>query len=300
MTGDYESGLSGLRKQYALDLSQRVDEIELALAEDDGARAAAIAHGLAGSAHVLGLHELGDAASSVGSAALEAPEHRDEAVRGLHSALATVEDSLHRVSRRQRLNHDLRSPLTAVLGYADLLRDHDLDPSARAMVEGILEAGEAILRLLDEESAEFDAVALSGLAAPAGSGDADEPTVSLLDVLIVDDDVVVRDVMVATLQTMEGVSARAVSTLAEADTALQERPPGLLIVDLNLGGTDGARFLQEARHRCPATFVAVLTGDDPSSRRDELHRLGADAVVRKGPPEALRLLVVAARAGPGL
>jgi len=46
---------------------------------------------------------------------------------------------------------------------------------------------------------------------------------------------------------------------------------------------------------CPSTFIAVLTGDDPSPRREELRGLGADIVVRNGPPNMVRLLVDAAR-----
>lgn len=287
---DNAADLIALRSQYAPELSSRVDDVEQALADGDGAAAASIAHGLSGSAHVLGLHAFGDAASAVSRLGDAPPEEQRAAVRSLRAALATVAPT-DRIDRRHRLNHDLRSPLTAVLGYADLLGDHDLDPSAMAMVNGILEAGETMRRLLDEESAAMDASPIDAVM-PDSTASEDG---SALDVLVIDDDALVRGVIVAVLDGVDGVTSRSVATLEEADVAIRERVPDVLIIDLHLGGADGAQFLHEARRRCPASFVAVLTGDDPSQRRAELHRLGADVVARKGPADTVRLIVEAAR-----
>ncbi len=277
-----------LREQYAPEMSGRVDEIERALAVGDGPRAAAIAHSLAGSAHVLGVHAFGEEATAVGKVGTVSAADQAAAIRRLRASLAAA---IGPVDRRQQLNHDLRSSLTAVLGYAELLRDHDLDPSALAMVDGILAGGEAIRRRLDEESTATDA----GAPDPRGFDPSARSGERTMNALVVDDDPLVRDVIVAVLHGIAGVTARAADTIDAAVTAIDERVPELLIVDLHLGGTDGAPFLQEARRRCPTAFVAVLTGDDPALRRDELHVLGADVVVGKGPPDTVRLLVEAAR-----
>lgn len=280
-----------LREQYAPELSGRVDEIEHALAAGDGPRAAAIGHGLAGSAHVLGAQAFGDAAAAVGKVGNASAADQAAAVRHLRAALAAAMGSTAWIDRTQRLTHDLRSSLTAVLGYAELLHDLDLDPPAMAMVDGILAGGHAIRRRLDEESSAMDARGPDpqALDPAARSGE------RTMDAVVVDDDPLVRDVIVAVLRGVAGVSARAADAIESAVLAIEEHVPELLIVDLHLGGTDSGPFVQEARRRCPTTFIAVLTGDDPALRRDELHGLGADIVVAKGPPEAVRLLVEAAR-----
>ena len=100
----------------------------------------------------------------------------------------------------------------------------------------------------------------------------------------------------ATLDTMKGVSALAASTIEEAESALEQRQPDVILVDLDLAGADGAVVVGAARRRCPSAFVAVFTGDDPATRRPELRALGADVVVRKGPPDTIRVLVAAGRA----
>ncbi len=58
--------------------------------------------------------------------------------------------------RLVRLVHDLRTPLTIVLGFADLLkrRDAELDPEQRAEMIGRIDAAARDLkRILDEERA---------------------------------------------------------------------------------------------------------------------------------------------------
>jgi len=293
----YEARLLATREQCAPALLRRVDEIERAAAADDGDGVAALALGLAGGAHLLELDAIGDAAAAAGSAAA-GPQQWEAAIRALRAALGAAGGSSVRFDHRRLLNHDLRSPLTVVLGYAGLLRDHPLDPSAAAMVDGILEAGTTMRELLDEDSAALDLMAdaapssSSASASASGSG---VPDPWVMDVLVVDDDPLVRNILVAVLHSLDGVAARAAATPEAAVVAIEEREPELLVVDLRPHGADATRFLPEARRMCPSTFIAVLTGDDPSPHREELRGLGADIVVRNGPPSMVRLLVDAAR-----
>lgn len=49
-----------------------------------------------------------------------------------------------------RFNHDLRAPLTAIVGFAELLGDENLTPEQQAYVQRILEATDKIVHILDE------------------------------------------------------------------------------------------------------------------------------------------------------
>lgn len=47
-------------------------------------------------------------------------------------------------------NHDLRAPLTAIVGFAELLGEENLTPEQQTYVQRILEATDEIVYILDE------------------------------------------------------------------------------------------------------------------------------------------------------
>ncbi|GIV16030.1 MAG: hypothetical protein KatS3mg022_1465 [Armatimonadota bacterium] len=49
-----------------------------------------------------------------------------------------------------RFNHDVRAPLTAIVGFAELLGDEQLTPEQQVYVQRILEATDKIVAILDE------------------------------------------------------------------------------------------------------------------------------------------------------
>jgi len=49
-----------------------------------------------------------------------------------------------------RFNHDMRAPLTAIVGFAELLDDEELTPGQRMYVQRILEAADKIVHILNE------------------------------------------------------------------------------------------------------------------------------------------------------
>lgn len=49
-----------------------------------------------------------------------------------------------------RLRHDVRTPLTAIVGFAELLGDDELTPQQQVYVQRILEATDKVLEILNE------------------------------------------------------------------------------------------------------------------------------------------------------
>lgn len=49
-----------------------------------------------------------------------------------------------------RLRHDVRTPLTAIVGFAELLGDENLTPQQQVYVQRILEATEKVVEILNE------------------------------------------------------------------------------------------------------------------------------------------------------
>lgn len=80
----------------------------------------------------------------------------DETADALARKLARWHEARIRVS--SRFNHDLRAPLTAIVGFAELLEDEGLTPQQLEYVQRILEACDKIVEILDEVQKALDEV----------------------------------------------------------------------------------------------------------------------------------------------
>jgi DNA-binding NarL/FixJ family response regulator len=111
-------------------------------------------------------------------------------------------------------------------------------------------------------------------------------------VMLVDDHALVRS---AVRQALSGPDIEVVGEAATADEALLLAPtlhPDVLLLDINLPGTDGLRLLRELSPRLPNTKIVMLTVS--SDRRDlvEAVRNGAAGYLTKDlSPEALQRAV---------
>ncbi len=117
-------------------------------------------------------------------------------------------------------------------------------------------------------------------------------------VMLVDDHALVRS---AVRQALTAPDIEVVGEAATADEALLLAPelrPELILLDINLPGSDGLRLLRELGPRLPDTRIVMLTVS--ASRRDllEAMRNGAAGYLTKDlSPEALQRAVRGIRAG---
>ncbi|HEX5579567.1 MAG TPA: response regulator transcription factor [Candidatus Limnocylindria bacterium] len=117
-------------------------------------------------------------------------------------------------------------------------------------------------------------------------------------VMLVDDHALVRS---AVRQALTADDLEVVGEAATADEALLLAPqlaPDVLLLDINLPGTDGLRLLRELAPRLPATRIVMLTVSN--DRRDlvEAVRSGAAGYLTKDlSPEALQRAIRGIRSG---
>lgn len=109
-------------------------------------------------------------------------------------------------------------------------------------------------------------------------------------VFIVDDHPVVREgvaMLIASAPDLAvaGQAATGVDALARVGAAA----PDVVLLDLDLGGEDGAALVPELRLRAPAARVLVLTAVAQPARQERAVLAGARGLVHKGQDTALLL-----------
>ena len=101
-------------------------------------------------------------------------------------------------------------------------------------------------------------------------------------VLLVEDDSVIRDVIMDHLESQGVAEFHAASSVAEAKDCLAVERPALIILDLMLPHQSGLEFLHE-RRRDPllAPIPVLVISAAPQHLITEAKNLGADALVTK-------------------
>lgn len=119
-----------------------------------------------------------------------------------------------------------------------------------------------------------------------------------LRVMLVDDHALVRS---AVRQALTAPDIEVVGEAGTAEETLAMAPdlrPDVLLLDLNLPGTDGLRLLRELAPRLPETRIVMLTISDSSRDLVEAIRNGAAGYVTKDlTPDALQRAVRGVRSG---
>ncbi len=150
---------------------------------------------------------------------------------------------------RRTLEHDLKTPLAVISGYAELLRDRDDERTRSEAIERILDG---VQRLRSELDALAERVGHTRIPAEAAR--------SRRRILLVDDDEDVRRLLRVTFAADDFELLEA----ADGERALElvdEQSPELLVLDWQLPGISGGEVLAELRGRRPPPRVLVLTAN---------------------------------------
>ena len=102
-------------------------------------------------------------------------------------------------------------------------------------------------------------------------------------VLVIDDDALVRDVLVSALMSVAGVKVKACGSSNEALDLAPTFAPELILLDLKMPVKDGTAFLAEFQSKCEAHDVPIIfvTGAGDVEMKDEYKALGVIGVIHK-------------------
>lgn len=150
----------------------------------------------------------------------------------------------------QRLAHDVKTPLSVISGYAELLLVRNDEKTRREAPTRILEAAE---RLAAEIDGLLELVARERGVAPR-SGAAPRR------IVLVDDDPTLRSLLRATLSEDVYEVAEA-GDAAGAVATIEREPVDLVVLDWRLPDGDGGHVLAEVKARWPELPVIVLTAE---------------------------------------
>lgn len=109
-------------------------------------------------------------------------------------------------------------------------------------------------------------------------------------VLVVDDSVVSRRMVVKSLPPALAEDVATAANGLEALVTLRERPRGLVLLDLNMPEMDGYQFL-EALRGTTLPIIIVLSADIQPKAHERVMALGAKAFIKK-PVQAAALAEV--------
>jgi CheY-like chemotaxis protein len=120
------------------------------------------------------------------------------------------------------------------------------------------------------------------------------------DVLVVDDDAILRDLVCDWLQAA-GYKVRKAADCRSALKALAEAPPALIITDMFMPGPCGAKAIAELKRGAPSVAVIAVSGYFKSGEKltvDEVLAAGAARALAKPVRRAQLLVAVSELIGP--
>jgi len=159
------------------------------------------------------------------------------------------------------LEHDLRNPLTAVMGFSDLLAMTELDEHQRDNLNRIHQAAEQLLQVI--ETMEERAVA-------------PQRTVVYLE-----DDPGNIGLIGGILVHRPGVRMVTAPDAQRGLEMVRKELPDLVLLDLGLPDRDGSEVLKDLKVDAQTSDIPVVVISGSASRRDEILAAGAEVFLSK-------------------
>jgi len=165
-----------------------------------------------------------------------------------------------------KLQHDLRNPLTAVMGFSQLLQSTKLDTQQAECLDKVLDGARRLLDMIE--------------AIPERVHDRVE---SFTDILYIEDDPTNITLIEGILAHRPTARLRSAPDAASGLAAARRTVPALVLLDLGLPDRPGADVLRElqADPLTAAVPVVVLSGDNSPATIAELTAAGARAYLTK-------------------
>lgn len=206
-----------------------------------------------------------------------------------------------------KLRHDLRTPISAILGYGELLAEQAHDdgfPAFAETAEVMLDAAKRLLGQVDTfvegiraEAGHPAAATGSGLARPEAAAairavlvrPPDMQPVVTGEILVVDDDAANVDLLARRL-TRDGHEVTSMSSGEDALRWIEGHTVDLVLLDLIMPGLNGVEVLRELRSReeTRLTPVIIISGLDEADGAIRCIEAGADDYLAK-PVDAVLL-----------
>ena len=103
-------------------------------------------------------------------------------------------------------------------------------------------------------------------------------------ILVVDGHVAFAEALASVLDDVPGLQAVEATTIAEAQRALDDREVDMVLLELDVNGDDGIRFVREARAEQPDLRIIAVTASKDDNRVVEAVRVGISGWVPKDEP----------------
>jgi len=160
-----------------------------------------------------------------------------------------------------KLEHDLRNPLTAVMGFADLLGMSELNERQRDHLDRVQQAAEQLLHVI--ETMEERAIA-------------PQRTVVYLE-----DDPGNIGLIAGIIVHRPGVRLLTAPNAAAGLSLVRTEMPDLLLLDLGLPDRDGAEVLADLKADAATAHIPVVVISGSTDRREGVLAAGAEAYLSK-------------------